>query len=286
MEHHLYLDAPSLVYRAFFALPKSMVDAEGRSVNAVRGFMDMLATLLVERKPDGVVCAFDLDWRPAFRVAAYPGYKSERPDDPPELPWQFELLDEVLDAAGVPRAGADGLEADDVLATMVEELPSGRHVSLVTGDRDLLCLVRDDRVKLLFPVKGVKEMTEFDEAAVEAKYGIPPRLYAEFATLRGDPSDGLPGVAGIGPVRATKLLCEYGSIDAIFESRNALPDKQRAAFEAAADYLSSMRTVVGLVRDADVTCTEAHPPDLALMETLSERHNLGGSATRLLAALG
>jgi 5'-3' exonuclease len=231
------------------------------------------------------VVALDADWRPAFRVAAYEGYKSERPDDPPELPWQFELLDEVLTAAGISQASVEGLEADDAIATLVERAPADRMTYIVSGDRDMIALVKDPTVRLLFPVKGVREMTDMDEAAVEAKYGIPPRLYPEFAMMRGDPSDGLPGVAGIGQVRAAKLLQQYGSLDGVLEHVDELPKRQAYAFNEAREYLETMRTVVLLVRDADVDLSEPRPPDETALRTLGEKHNLGSSVGRLLQAL-
>ncbi|HET7483326.1 MAG TPA: 5'-3' exonuclease H3TH domain-containing protein [Actinomycetota bacterium] len=285
MATRFLLDAPSLVYRAFFALPKTMTDPRGQSINAVRGFMDMTTTLIVQRRPDSVTCVFDADWRPRFRVDVYPAYKAERAEDPPELPPQFDIIGEVLDAAGVVRAEAAGLEADDVIGAMAQAVPDPERAVVVTGDRDLLCLVRDPQVRLLFPVKGTKEMKEFDEAAVEAAYGIPPRLYPEFAMLRGDSSDGLPGVPGVGPKTAVTLLKTFGSIDGIYSHLDDLSPKQRDLFEASRDYLDKMRTVVGLRYDAAIEATEPHPPDEDELKELGERYNLGSSIGRLLQAL-
>lgn len=277
------LDAPSLVYRAFFSYPTTVTDGRGHPVNAVRGFMEMVTTLIVERRPDALVAVFDSNFRPEFRVAAYPGYKANRPEDPPELPRQFHVIAEVLDAAGVARAESEGLEADDAIATLVRQIDG--DIVIVTGDRDLLALVRDPSVKVLFPLKGTKEMSEFTEREVAEKYAVPPSLYAQFATLRGDPSDGLPGVAGIGPKRAATLLEEHGSIDGIITRLGTLPPRQRAAFEAAADYLEAMKTVVTLIPNAPITATEPHEPDETWLSELREVHNLGGSAARLLQAL-
>jgi 5'-3' exonuclease len=282
---HLYLDAPSLVYRAFFAWPTSIKDPHGRPVNAVRGFMEMTTRLLTDRRPAEVVAVFDSNYRPEFRVAAYPGYKAARPDDPPDLPRQFDVLATVLDAAGIRRAESPGLEADDAIATLVANVPAGERYLVVTGDRDLLCLVRDPEVALLFTVRGVTEIHEFDEAAVAEKYGIPPDLYPAFATLRGDPSDGLPGVAGIGPVRAVKLLAQYGSIDGIMANLDALPPKQSAAFDAARGYLEAMKTVVTLPRDVPIEQTSRQAPDAERVKGLAEEHGLGSSGARLVRAL-
>ena len=281
----LLLDAPTLVYRAFFALPIKVTDSKGRPVNAVRGFLDMTARLVNDHPEGDIVAVFDADWRPMFRVDAYPGYKAERPEDPPELPPQFDVITEVLDAAGVKRAEAPGLEADDAIATLVAQLGQGDRASVVTGDRDLLALVRDPHVELLFPVKGLSDPTRFDEAAVEAKYGIRPAQYPDFATLRGDSSDGLPGVGGVGPVRAAKLLNQWESIDGILEHLEELPPKQAEAFEKARDYLEAMKTVVHLVYDADLDQTEAAPPDEARIRALADEHGLGSSSARFMRAL-
>ena len=285
MQPTFFLDAPSMVYRAFFALPKTITDSEGRSVNAVRGFMEFVTRLIVDRRPAKIVAVLDADWRPQFRVDAYAGYKVDRPEDPPELPPQFDVIRDVVDAAGIVRAEAPGLEADDVIATLVHRLDGDERGVIVSGDRDLLCLVRDPHVRMLFPVKGMKEMKEFDESAVHEAYGIPAHLYGEFATLRGDPSDGLPGVAGIGAKTAVKLLTEYGTIEGIYAHRDKLSPRQRESFEAARDYLDAMYTVVGLVYDADVVATSPEGPDVDRLDELVDKHNLGSSGARLLQAL-
>jgi 5'-3' exonuclease len=245
----------------------------------------MVSYLLVKRRPSQTVAVFDADWRPAFRVAAYAGYKADRPEDPPELPPQFDILAEVLDAAGLARAESEGLEADDAIATLVEDVPAGERAVVVTGDRDLLGLVRDPEVGLLFTVKGTRVLKEFDEASVESDYGIPPRLYGDFATLRGDPSDGLPGVSGIGPKRAAALLSQYGSIEGILEHLDELPARQAEAFALAQDYLNTMKTVVPMVRDAPIEMTAAHAPDDAALQELATVYNLGSSPLRLAQAL-
>lgn len=278
------IDAPSLVYRAFFSYPKTVTDDRGNPVNAVRGFMEMITRLVSDRRPDHLINVFDSNFRPGFRVAAYPGYKAHRPEDPEELPRQFHVIAEVLDAAGLPRVESEGLEADDAIATLVAQADQF-PITVVTGDRDLLALVRDPDVRALFPLKGLKEVTEFTEDDVKDKYGVPPSLYAEFATLRGDSSDGLPGIQGIGPKRAALLLTEHGSIDGILANLEGLPRKQADAFESSRDYLEAMKTVVGLVSDAPITGTEAREPDEGLLKELTDVHNLGSSTTRLLQAL-
>ena len=285
MSDIFYLDAPSMIYRAFFALPTTIKAPDGRSVNAVRGFMEMVTRLIVDRRPDRVVAVHDADWRPKFRVDAYPGYKAARPEDPPELPPQFDIAKEVVGAAGLEWVEAPDLEADDAIATLVATKPPDERAVVVTGDRDLLALVRDPDVSLLFPVKGMGNLQEFDEAAVEDKYGVPPALYPEFAMLRGDGSDGLPGVSGIGPVRAVKLLRDHGSIAGIFEHLDDLPPKQTQAFNDAREYLEAMRTVVPLVRDAPLEVTQPGPADPERLKQLAVDYNLGSSATRLAQAI-
>lgn len=244
----------------------------------------MATTLLVDHEPEDMIVVLNEDWRPAFRVDAYAGYKSVRAVDPPDLPWQFELLDEVVAAYGLTRVAAPGMEADDAIATLVERLPPAERAAIVTGDRDLLALVRDPDVRLLFTVKGVSQLAVYDEAAVEAKYGVPPRLYPEFAMLRGDPSDHLPGVPGIGAKTAATLLQRFGSIEGIYENLAKIRPAQRAAFREARDYLEAMRTVVGLVRDAPLEVYESSL-DEDRVERLAHDHNLGGSARRLLDQL-
>lgn len=285
MAESFLLDAPSLVYRAYFALPTTLTDAQGRPVNAVRGFLEMVTRILIDHRPERLVAVFDGNWRPELRVAAYPGYKAARPEDPADLPRQFDVLGSILDAAGISRAVSDELEADDAIATLVAELAPDERAVVVTGDRDLLALVEDPSVRVLFPVRGTKEMTEFDEAAVTAKYKVPPKLYPAFATLRGDASDGLPGVGGIGPKRAADLLGRYGTIDGIMAAADELPPKQREALLGARDYLDAMKTVVTLVRDAPVDATPPGPPDEETLRKLGAEHNLGSSAVRLLQAL-
>jgi 5'-3' exonuclease len=281
----LFLDTPSLTYRAYFALPTSVKAPDGKPVNAVRGVMEMVKTLITDRRPAEVVAVFDADYRPQFRVEAYPPYKARRPEDPDDLPPQFDILKEVLDAAGIERVEAPGLEADDALATLTRTVPEGSRAVIVTGDRDLLSLVRDPDVAVLFTVKGVSQLREFDEAEVEYTYGVSPRLYGEFATLRGDPSDGLPGIPGIGPQRAAALLAKYRSIDAILHDLHELSPKMRENFEDGRDYLRAMKVVVPLVDDARLERSGRGQADEERLATLAERYGLGSSATRLVQAL-
>ena len=195
MTYRLLLDTSSLMYRAFFALPASIKDDDGRPVNAVHGYLDMTTRLLTTRRPDSIVHVYDDVYVPGDRARAYPPYKAHRPPDPEGLPEQFGLLETVLAAFGAERASAANWEADDAIGTLCAQARADDVVEIVTGDRDLLQLVRDHTptVRVLFTVRGVSDLGVFDEAAVQEKYGVPAARYVDFATLRGDPSDGLPG---------------------------------------------------------------------------------------------
>jgi len=281
----LLVDTSSLLYRAFFALPRSIRDPRGQSVNAVRGYLDMTSRVIGARLPAATVHVLDDDWRPAARVAAYPGYKSERAADPPELAGQLELLREVLEAAGSQVAWAQGWEADDAIATLTEEAGAERPAEVLTGDRDLLQLVRDPAVRVLFTRSGVTNLAVYDEAAVSAAYGVPPRLYADLAVLRGDPSDGLPGVPGIGAKGAARLLTEHGSLDGLLAATATLTPRLRAALEGAEEYIAAMRAVVPVRRDLEVRVTPRGRPDLERLRELGERHAIESPVTRMVAVL-
>jgi 5'-3' exonuclease len=288
MTYRLLLDTSSLMYRAFFALPTTIADPDGAPVNAVHGYLDMTARLQTLYRPDQIVHVFDHDWRPAARVNVYPGYKAERPDDPPALPPQFTLLREVLHALGAAVAEAPDWEADDAIGALCAQASSGARIDIVTGDRDLLQLVRDDErsatVHVLLPVRGVTEMTSFDSAAVVEKYGVPPERYVDFATLRGDPSDGLPGVKGIGEKTARTLVVQYPDLEALLANLDALTPRMQTSLREAQPYLAAMRQVVPIRTDVAVEFT-AGAPDEALLEKLGSRRRLAGPIGRLRAAL-
>lgn len=286
MTHLLLLDTSSLAYRAFFALPSSITDAAGQPVNAVRGYLDMTAQLVREHRPDRIVHVFDDDYRPAPRVAAYPGYKAERPDDPEGLPAQFDLLAKVLDALGGERAVAVGWEADDAIGALCAAAQPDDAVDVVTGDRDLLQLVRDGgpAVRVLFTVKGVKQLAVFDEAGVLERYGVPAARYVDYAILRGDPSDGLPGVKGIGEKTARALVGRYDSLDALLADADGQTPRMAQALHASADYLKAMRAVVPVRADVEVTITRG-TRDAAALEELAQRHSIENPVRRLQEAL-
>jgi 5'-3' exonuclease len=295
----LAVDAPSLYFRAFHGIPESAAKTDkGEPVNAIRGFMDMIAQLVRTRRPDRVVCALDASWRPAWRVALVPSYKRHRVAHgdvevvPAALEKQIPVLLEVLEAVGIPAFGVAGYEADDVLGTLAATQPG--PVEVVSGDRDLFQLVDDDRgTRLLYCGRGVAKLEDSDNAVVEKKYGVPARWYADFAAMRGDPSDGLPGVPGIGEKTAARLIARYGGVEAIMA---ALDDPAagfapgvRTKLAAAKEYLAAALPVCRVALDVKLPdfdpampTSPAHPDDLL---KLAERWNLAGSARRLVDAL-
>ncbi len=299
------LDAAGLYFRAFHALPISLAAPDGSPVNAVRGFLDTLAKILTDRAPGRLVACLDADWRPAFRVAALPGYKAHRLAEdgseavPDELGPQVPVILDVLAAAGLATAAATGFEADDVIGTLVAR-EAGDPVEVVTGDRDLLQLVRRSPTPVVVVYLGGRrtEPEILGEAEVAARYGLPTGgagpAYAEMAMLRGDPSDGLPGVGGIGEKTAAKLIGRYGSlaeVRAAAESGDGgVPPRARAAMSEAAAYLDAAPRVVRVVTEAPVKLSRpdtvpSGAADLGALGELQDRWGLGGSIDRLVAAL-
>lgn len=290
------LDAPSLWYRAFHGVPDSVVSPQGEPVNAVRGFLDLVARVVRDTRPARLVACLDLDWRPAFRVAAVPSYKQHRTleggaeAEPESLAPQVGVLLEVLDALGVAVAGVEGYEADDVLGTLVTRETGA--VDVVSGDRDMFQLVRDDGpVRVLYTVE---KMAPYTVGTVAAKYGIPGTAYADYAVLRGDPSDGLPGVKGVGDKTAAALVTRFGTVEAIVAAlddgtTDGFPAGARAKLEAARDYLAVAPAVTRSVRDLPVPPLDdalpRAPRDPERLLALSERWGLDGALNRLLAAL-
>jgi 5'-3' exonuclease len=295
----MLLDTASLYYRAFYGVPDTVRAPDGTPVNAIRGLLDMTSRLVRARHPARLVACWDNDWRPAFRVEAVPSYKAHRlaadgasEDTPPALVPQVPVIEEVLRAAGVAVAGQPGFEADDVMATLAAR--SAGPVDVVTGDRDLFQLVDDARgVRVVYTVRGLQNMDVIDEAAVTAKYDIPGRAYADFAALRGDPSDGLPGVPGVGEKTAAALIRTFGSIDGIVAALDAghggFPRGSRDKLEKARDYLDIALSVVKVVDDAplpDVAGTlPAVPADPDRLAELGQRWGLGSSLGRFASAV-
>ncbi|MEW2222816.1 5'-3' exonuclease [Streptomyces sp. NPDC006990] len=299
----MLLDTASLYFRAYFGVPDTVRAPDGTPVNAVRGLLDFIARLVQDHRPAALAACMDADWRPAWRVELIPSYKAHRvaeevpggPDEeetPDTLGPQVPVIEQVLDAIGVARLGAAEYEADDVIGTLATRATG--PVDVVTGDRDLFQLVDDAHaVRVLYPVKGVGSLDAYDDAALRAKYGVDGRGYADLAVLRGDPSDGLPGVRGVGEKTAAKLLAEYGDLAGIRAAAadpvSRLTPAQRTKFQEAADYLDVAPTVVRVARnvalpDTDLTLPRG-PRDPELLEQLAERWGLGGSLRRLLEVL-
>jgi 5'-3' exonuclease len=282
----LLIDYSSLLYRAYHSLPESL------AMRGVYGFLNMLARLLGDHRPAGLAIAVDDDWRPAFRVEALPTYKAHRvadddeEDEDPIAP-QEALGREVLIALGLSVVGAEGFEAEDVIATIAARTRG--PVDVVSGDRDLFALVRDPDVRVLYPQTGVSKLTVVDEAEITRRYGIPGRAYGDFAILRGDPSDGLPGVRGIGEKTAAKLVAEHGSLDGIARATNLAPAIAKK-LEADRDYLAAARRVVLPVTDIPLppvsVALPTAPADAKALARLGETHGLDTPIERVRQALG
>lgn len=301
------LDSASLYFRAFYALPDSMTAPDGTQVNAVRGFADTIARILTERRPSRLVACMDADWRPAFRVNALPTYKAHRVADPANnveevpdtLTPQVPIIMDLLDAFGLASAAADGYEADDVIGTLAAREKTDA-VEVVSGDRDLFQVVREEPtpIRVIYVGRGWARAEVLGPAELAAKYDLPVEnagpAYAEMALLRGDPSDGLPGVAGIGEKTAAKLITKYGSLqgllDAAVQPDGMVPLRVRTALEDAAAYVAAAPLVVRVAVDAEVVQDRddrvpSAPRDLDRVRELQERWNLSTSVDRLLAAL-
>jgi 5'-3' exonuclease len=315
----MLLDSASLWFRAFYGVPMTLTADDGTPVNAARGFCDMVARLVRERRPAAVVACLDRDWRPAFRVKAIPSYKAHRVDPsagdptsgvggapdaeaaPPELGAQVDIILEVLAAMGIPTAGAEGYEADDVIGTLCATEGTDA-IEVVSGDRDLLQLVRDEPtpVRVVYIARGVSRYELYGPDDVAARYGVPAARagagYAEMAMLRGDPSDGLPGVAGIGEKTAAQVVSTFGSWDEMVaavldRSDTRMSSSVRHKLATAGDYLVKAPEVVRVAPDAPIDWTGERralphdPVDPDALTALAERWNLTGSVDRLVSAL-
>ncbi|NLV79531.1 MAG: 5'-3' exonuclease [Rhodococcus sp.] len=302
------LDGAGLWFRAFHALPESITAPDGTPVNAVRGFVDMVASLIRRLGPSRLVVCLDLDWRPAFRVAAIPSYKAHRvlagsdgtvEDVPAALTPQIPIILEILAAAGIATGGADGYEADDVLGTLAAREVTD-PVVVVSGDRDLLQVVTDRPVpvRVLYVGRGLARAELFGPAEVADRYGVPTdragAAYAELAALRGDPSDGLPGVKGVGEKTASGLLLQYGSLDAVraaaTDDTSPLAARIRSTLVAAGDYLDAALPVVRVAVDAPVRLSrpdtlEAAPADPDALAASAARWGVERAVGALTAAL-
>ena len=296
----LYFDSATLYYRAFFAVPSSVKAPDGTPSGAIRGFLDMVSTLATQFPADYVVFAWDNDWRPQWRVDLIPSYKTHRlePDPrfagtqeesvPDELSPQITAIAQILDAIGVPRLGESGFEADDILGSLIAQYEHPADV--VTGDRDLFQLVSDTgNTRVLSITKGIRNLAIVDDAYLMEKYGVTGRQYADFAALRGDASDGLPGVKGIGEKTASALIGQWESIEnlmlAVTQENEQVANSARAKLLAHADDLESMQKVVRVRTDAKVTRKLAPHSTVKDANTLSELASRWGISRQVNALL-
>ncbi|MET3805193.1 5'-3' exonuclease [Nakamurella sp. UYEF19] len=324
------LDLAGIYFRAFHGVPATTVGPAGQPVNAIRGTLDIVRRVMLDGNPTRVIACLDLDWRPAWRVELVPTYKTHRVAEAPaddnrsetaakrnestkarplhegetaieEVPDllspQIPVLLEVLAAIGISTAGAPGFEADDVIGTLAG-LEREDEVEVVTGDRDLFQLARDAPtvVRVRYVGAGMSRVVVLDMNAVAEKHDIPPGRYPDFAVLRGDPSDGLPGVAGVGDKTAAALISTYGSIEAVIEAtkdpKSTLTKSQRQKLAPALDYLAVAPTVVRVAQDAPVTVWPAGdgrlpkaPVDPDRLLELSREYGLSSPVARLLDTL-
>jgi DNA polymerase-1 len=284
----LLLDGNSLTYRAFFALPQDMSTASGQLTNAVFGFTSMFINVLKEQRPDAVLVAFDRP-EPTFRHQADVDYKANRDAAPDSLRQQMGLVREVLSALGVATCELSGWEADDLIATAAEQaVGRGDDVVIVTGDRDVYQLVADPHVKVLYNRRGVSDYALYDEAGILERTGVTPAQYPEYAALRGDPSDNLPGVPGVGEKTAAKLIVKYGGLDGIFEHVDEQTPKLRGSLAASEARVRKNHEISILRRDAPIELPESLTitPNAEEVKRLFEFLEFRTLADRLTEALG
>lgn len=289
----LLIDAASLIYRALFSTPDTVTAPDGSPINAAHGFLGMLARLIADHDPDFICCAADDDWRPQWRVDLIDSYKGFRAESGSAqesaedlLAPQMPVLMKILQGCGIPVVGYAGYEAEDVIGTLAERAPG--KVGIVSGDRDLFQLVRDPTIFVLYPKRGVSQLDVVDEAYIEERYGIPGRAYKDFAVLRGDPSDGLPGVRGIGEKLASQLVSRYGSLDAIVEAaEGSASGVVIGKVRRELDYVKRAVKVVTIptdlpIPDVDLTRPRGEPD--ASLYAVAAAAGLEGALRRLVEA--
>ncbi|MCW2780760.1 MAG: 5-3 exonuclease [Marmoricola sp.] len=300
----MLLDTASMYFRAFFGVPDTMKAPDGTPVNAVRGLLDFISRLVDDYQPTHLVCCWDNDWRPQWRVDLIPSYKQHRvvavradqPDIeevPDPLETQIPIIQAALKAFGIAVIGADGYEADDVIGTLATD--AGMPVDIVTGDRDLFQLVDDEAgVRVLYIARGVGKHERVTNAVVREKYDVDANQYAAFATMRGDASDGLPGVAGVGDKTAALLLNRFGDLDSIIaaalDPTGDMGPGPRGRIKAAVDYLEVAPTVVAVARTIDLGSPDltlpTTPRDPDMLQAISDQWALNSSVDRLVDVLG
>jgi 5'-3' exonuclease len=295
----MLLDSASLWYRAYYGMPDTLVSPSGMPVNAIRGYLDMAARLIGMYSPNRIVACIEGDWRPSWRVELFPDYKANRVEDegeeeeePETLTPQIPILLDLLDEFGIPMVGVDDYEADDVMATFA--IRENGPIRVVTGDRDLFQLVDDRRdVKVVYLARGISQHDLVDIKWVSEKYGIPGDRYALFAMFRGDPSDGLPGVKGIGEKGAALIANNFASVDEAIAGAQSGHSSLNASLAKkivdGAEYLKIAPTLVNCATDValpkiDITMPKS-PKDLSKIYAMKEEYGLGASVDRLISAL-
>jgi len=275
----LMFDGSSAIFRAFYGVPQTFKAPDGFLVNAVRGTLDRLASVITDRKPRHVALTTDEDWRPDWRVELIPGYKVHRVAEPvpPALIPQMPVIMAALEAVGVDAIGLKDYEAEDIIASLIPKVKT--PIEIWSGDRDLFSQVRGTDIVVLYPEKA--GLAVIDEAEVQRRYGIPGSTYSDFAILRGDPSDGLPGVAGVGPKKAADLIKRYGSIQGMIDAgvfRNA-----------DAEYLQKAQKVVPPVTTLELPLPKGrrdrYPAEPEIVAEIARRYGVGSSLERLVKAL-
>ena len=295
----MLLDSASLWYRAYYGMPDTLLAPDGTPVNAIRGYLDMASRLIGMYSPNRIVACIEGDWRPSWRVELFPEYKANRLDEegdgeeePDTLAPQIPILLDLLDEFGIPMVGVDDYEADDVMATFA--VKEKGPIRIVTGDRDLFQLVDDKRdVKIVYLARGVSQHDLVDRSWVADKYAIPGDRYALFAIFRGDPSDGLPGVRGIGEKGAALIANHFVNVEEALagarEEHPSLPAALAKKIIAGSDYLAIAPTVVHCALDVALPSLDIampkRPKDLSKIYEMQERYGLGASVDRMISAL-
>ena len=276
----LLVDGSSMIFRAYYGVPAGEPGPDGFHVNAIRGFLERLARLIAQRRPRHLAIADDEDWRPDWRVELIPTYKSHRVAEPvpPGLEPQLPVIVALMAAIGVDMVGVAEHEAEDVIATWSRLAPG--TIEIASGDRDLFALVESPRVSVLYPEKG--GLAVIDENEVTRRYDIPGRRYADFAILRGDPSDGLPGLRGVGAVTAAGMIRRHGDIAGVLRERR-LPDADRQYLEAA---MRIARPVDDLPIELPPGWRDAYPVHEPAVHALAARYDLRDACERLVSAAG
>jgi len=295
----MLLDSASLWYRAYFGMPETLVSPAGMPVNAIRGYLDMTSRLLTKYQPNRLVACLEGDWRPSWRVELFPDYKLNRldesgaEDEPDTLGPQIPILLDVLDALGIPMVGVDDYEADDLMATF--SVKQNGPIRIVTGDRDLFQLVDDKRdVKVVYLAKGISNHDLVDLSWIEKKYEIPGERYSLFAMIRGDSSDGLPGIRGIGEKGAAAIAKQFKNLSEVMRAAESgderlTPNLRKKLLESA-DYALIAPKLVSCALDVAIPEMKidlpSKPNSFEKIIALKDEYGLGASIDRIISALG